>query len=208
MYWWDKLLLLLTGLVALYMIFRLSKAGEKLNKGAVAFYMLAFIVLLVAGVLLILLGYGILGSPLVVVVTTLIPLGLATGLVYDVKPEWSTGYLWFAIIGFVLIALGKLVPGLEGLGRVVLPIVHGIFGLTIVVMPYMAVSKGMAPGDFVWVAIGGILISLGGMALAFLKAGKQLLFFSEAVVLAILAPLLFVMALAYAWGLMKRLVAG
>jgi len=41
------------------------------------------------------------------------------------------------------------------------------------------------------------------MALAFLNAGSQLLFFSGAVVNAILAALLLLMALAFAWGFMK-----
>ena len=53
------------------------------------------------------------------------------------------------------------------------------------------------------VAIGGILIGAGGIALAFLKAGKQFLFFSQDVVMAILAPLLLVMALFFTWGFMK-----
>jgi len=45
------------------------------------------------------------------------------------------------------------------------------------------------------------------MALAFLKTGRQLLFFSEALVFTILAPLLLLMALAFTWGLMKKIKA-
>ena len=51
--------------------------------------------------------------------------------------------------------------------------------------------------------IGGLLIGLGGIALAFISAGSQLLFFSPAFVMQILAPLLLLMALAFAWGFMK-----
>ena len=47
------------------------------------------------------------------------------------------------------------------------------------------------------------MIGLGGIALAFLSAGKQLLFFSQDFVLTILAPLLFLTALFFALGLVK-----
>jgi len=207
MHWWDRILLLLTGLAALFMLVRLWNAHQRVPKGAYVGYMLAFAVLLVAGVLLILFGYGLLSSPWVVVVTTLIPLGLATGLVYDLKPEWAKAYLVFAVIGFLLIALAYL-GGMPGLGRVVLPIVHGIAGLTIVLLPLMAVAQGKADPAFALVALGGVLIGLGGMALAFLKAGKQLLFFSQAVVFAILAPLLLLMTLAYLFGLSAHVAKG
>jgi len=48
-----------------------------------------------------------------------------------------------------------------------------------------------------------MLIGLGGIALSFLSAGSQLLFFSQDLVLTILAPLLFLMSLAFAWGFVK-----
>ena len=54
-------------------------------------------------------------------------------------------------------------------------------------------------------ALGVGAIGLGGIALAFLKAGRQFLFFSEEVVFAILAPLLLLMVLAFAWGFIKEL---
>ena len=200
----DRILLLVTGLVALYALARFYQAYNKAPKTAYLAYMLSFLVLLVAGVLLIAFGYDLLGSPWVVVVTTLIPLGLATGLVYDLKPQWAKGYLAFAVIGFVLIAVAYL-GGMTGLGKVVLPIVHSIAGLTIVLLPLWAVSQGAAPAGFALVAVGGVLIGLGGIALAFLKVGKKFLFFSQEVVLTILAPLLLLMTLAYTWGFVKRL---
>ncbi len=204
MNWLDRVLLLITGLIALYALARFYQAYNKTPKTAYLAYMLSFLVLLVAGVLLIAFGYDLLGSPWVVVVTTLIPLGLATGLVYDLKPEWAKAYLAFAVIGFLLIAVAYL-GGMAALGKVVLPIVHSIAGLTIVLLPLWAVSQGAAPGAFAMVAVGGVLIGLGGIALAFLKAGKQFLFFSQQVVITILAPLLLLMALAYTWGFIKRL---
>lgn len=206
MTWLDRIILLLTGLTALYAIARVYQAHKKTPKIAYVLYMVAFAVLFVAGVLLILFGYGLLASPWVAVVTTLIPLGLATGLVYDLKPEWAKGYVVYAVLGFLAIAMVYL-GGLENLAKFVMPIVHGIAGLTIVLLPLIAVSQGTAPGGFVLVAVGGVLIGLGGIALAFLKMGKQFLFFSQDVVLTILAPLLFLMTLAYTWGFVKKLLA-
>jgi hypothetical protein len=69
--------------------------------------------------------------------------------------------------------------------------------------PIFASAKGSAPKGFFWVGIGGALIGLGGIALAFLSLGSQFLFFSQQFVLMILAPLLFLMSLAFAWGFMK-----
>ncbi len=202
----DRILLLLTGLVALYAVVRLYQAYNQSPRTAYLAYMVSFLVLLVAGVLLIVFGYGLLSSPWVVVVTTLIPLGLATGLVYDLKPQWGKAYLAFAVIGFLLIAVVYL-GGMEHLAKFVMPLVHGIAGLTIVLLPLMAVSSGAAPASFIWVAVGGVLIGLGGIALAFLKMGKQFLFFSQEVVITILAPLLLLMTLAYTWGLIKQLMS-
>jgi hypothetical protein len=51
--------------------------------------------------------------------------------------------------------------------------------------------------------VGGALIGIGGIALAFLTSGSQLLFFSQEFVLTILAPLLLLMTLAFTWGFMK-----
>ncbi len=206
MTWLDRIILLLTGLTALYAIWRVYQAHQKSPKTAYVLYMVSFAVLFVAGVLLILFGYGLLSSPWVVVVTTLIPLCLATGLVYDLKPEWAKGYSVYAVLGFLAIAVVYL-GGQESLAKFVMPLVHGIAGLTIVFLPLMAVTQGTAPGGFVLVSVGGVLIGLGGIALAFLKMGKQFLFFSQEVVLTILAPLLFLMTLAYAWGFVKKLIA-
>jgi phosphotransferase system glucose/maltose/N-acetylglucosamine-specific IIC component len=71
----------------------------------------------------------------------------------------------------------------------------------------MAQMDGKAPKGFFWVGIGGLLIGIGGIALAFLTSGSQLLFFSQEVVLTILAPLLLLMSLAFAWGFVKDVKA-
>ena len=73
-------------------------------------------------------------------------------------------------------------------------------GLVIFIGPFIA--KGAAKGFF-WVGVGGLLIGLGGIALAFLSFGSQLLFFSPQFVMTILTPLLLLMTLAFTFGFVK-----
>jgi divalent metal cation (Fe/Co/Zn/Cd) transporter len=79
--------------------------------------------------------------------------------------------------------------------------------LIIFLGPFLAKDK--APKGFWWVGIGGVLISIGGIALAFVTSGSQLLFFkSMDDILNILAPLLLLMTLAFTWGFVKQIKAG
>jgi hypothetical protein len=164
--------------------------------------MMGFLVLLVSGLLLIFLGYGILASPLVLTVASLIPLGISLGVMNQYYPKYKKAYAWFALIGFLAIAITSI-GGMDALKKIAVPVFHGVAGLVIFLGPIYASIKGAAPKGFFWVGIGGALIGLGGIALAFLSAGAQLLFFSQQLVLMILAPLLLLMSLAFAWGFMK-----
>lgn len=56
----------------------------------------------------------------------------------------------------------------------------------------------LATGLFAWVGAGGALIGIGGIALAFLKAGVPIL--PASFIFAILAPLLLLMTASFAWG--------
>lgn len=201
----DQIVLLATGLVALYLVWRFvdhyrQSPGKPLQD---IYYAASFAVLLVAGLLLIVLSYSVLQSPLVVIVAALIPLCLSLGLVSEFFPAWGKGYLIFALVGLVAIAVTRF-TGPAGLATGTLVIWHSIAGLIIFGLPLWAVTQGKAPGGFIGVTVGGVLIGLGGIALAFLKTGSQLLFFSPEVVFAILAPLLLLMTLAFAWGFMEK----
>jgi hypothetical protein len=201
----DQSILLATGLVALYLVWRFIddyrlSASKPLYD---IYYSISFAVLLVAGLLLIAFGYGVLQSPLVVIVAVLIPAGLSLGLVAEFLPRYEKPYLTFALVGLVAIAITRF-TGPAGLATVVLVVVHSVAGLLIFGLPLWAVAQGKTPLGFIGVTVGGALIGLGGIALAFLKAGRQLLFFSPGVVFAILAPLLLLMTLAFAWGLVKK----
>jgi len=196
----DKVFLLLTGLIAAYLCwyfwqrYNLNKALHNL------YYLMGFAVLLVSGLLLIFLGLGILKSPYVLTVASLIPLGISMGLAEEYFPSWKTYFKWFAALGFLAIAVTSI-AGMDSLKRIAVPLFHGVAGLVIFVGPFVA--KG-APKGFWWVGIGGLLIGLGGIALAFITMGKQLLFFSPELVMTILTPLLFLMTGAYVLGFAKK----
>ncbi len=202
----DRLVLLATGLVAIYLIWRFAQHSRTVKRSSEVYYIISFAVLLVAGLLLIAFTYDVLASPLVVIVAVLIPAGLATGLTAFVYPKYERPYLAFMLLGLVAIAVTRFTAA-GTLATIVLIIVHSVAGLTIFFLPIAAVKQQKAPAGFIWVTVGGGLIGLGGIALAFLKTGRQLLFFSQELVFTILAPLLLLMALAFAWGFVKLIKA-
>jgi hypothetical protein len=202
----DRLFLLLTGLVAMYLIWRFWDHYQATGKRFDLSYIVAFAVLLVAGLLLIVFTYDVLSSPWVVIVAVLIPAGLAAGLVGQVYPRYELPYLILMLAGLLAVAVTRF-TGPPALATITLIIVHSIAGLTIFFLPISAVVRDLTVAGFLWVTVGGALIGLGGLALAFLKTGGQLLFFSSDFVFTILAPLLFLMSLAFTWGFVKQMLA-
>ena len=190
----DRILLLITGLLAAYQIVVGVNGASTLSTWA---YIIAFGVLLIAGLLLIIMGFEPLENPLVVIVSTIIPLSLSTGLVAQFFPQWSTAYLIFAIIGFIVVVITRYkITGT--LSTVLLAVVHGIAGLTIFLMPIILSVQGITPGGFSLVGVGGALIGIGGLLLAFLKAGKPIL--PQNTILTVLPALLLLMTLAFVVG--------
>jgi len=199
----DRIILLVTGLAALYLTWRFYTRYSKEKKLHDMYYMMGFLVLLVSGLLLIWQGWAALKSPYVLTVATLIPLGISMGLMNQYFPKWKKPFAWFALIGLLAIAYTSITG--HDLKRFAVPIFHGVAGLIIFLGPFLLGAK--APKGFWWVGIGGALIGIGGIALAFLTSGKQLLFFSQEFVLTILAPLLLLMTLAFTWGFVKQVLA-
>ncbi|NQS91811.1 MAG: hypothetical protein HQ574_05320 [Chloroflexi bacterium] len=199
MFNFDGLILLLTGLTAIYLIWRFYTRYSKEKARYDIYYMMGFVVLLVSGLLLIFFGWGILASPYVLTVATLIPLGISMGLMHQFVSDYKKAYSWFALGGLLAIAITSI--GGMSLKSIAVPVFHGVAGLIIFGLPLFGTKD--APKGFGWVGIGGLLIGVGGIALAFLVSGSQLLFFSADFVFAILAPLLLLMTLAFAWGFMK-----
>ncbi len=190
----DRVLLLVTGLLAAHQV---VIGVEGLETLAVISYTIAFGVLLVACLLLIILGYEILDSPVVVVVSTIIPLSLSLGLVAEYLPDFVYPYLVFVVLGFLAVVITRFVaPG--RIAVIVLAVVHGISGLLITFLPvYLSLSGVTSPG-FVLVGVGGALIGIGGLLLSFLKTGKPVL--PRETILRILPVLLLLMTASFVAG--------
>ena len=199
----DRIILLVTGLAALYLTWRFYTRYSKEKKLYDIYYMMGFLVLLVSGLLLIWQGWEILASPYVLTVATLIPLGISMGLMNQYFPKWKKAYSWFALVGLLAIAYTSITG--HDLKRFAVPIFHGVAGLIIFLVPFLVKDK--AAKGFWWVGIGGALIGIGGIALAFVTSGSQLLFFDLDFILMILAPLLLLMTLAFTWGFVKQITA-
>lgn len=197
----DVIFLLGTGLIGLYLLQNLYRAYISQHTRFYLYYLTAFAILVIAGVVLIFAGYGVLSAPLIVAVTTLLPLFLSLGLVTEFYPRFEQLYRWFAAVGWIGIVLTRAFET-GGWETVILATVHSIAGLLIFGIPIIAAQGKSAEKKTLWVTVGGFLIGVGGIALAFLKAGAPIL--SEQTILAILAPLLFLMTLAFTIGLKRN----
>jgi hypothetical protein len=191
----DRLLVLATGLLAAYQI---VVGIDKLSTVPILAYTISFGVLLVAGLLLMILGFEALESPVVVVVSTVIPLSLALGLVWEHLPALRTLYLLFTVVGLaaVILTRSSAVPG--RLPTIVIAIVHGIAGLTIFLLPIVVALRGETGLAFALVGLGGALIGLGGLLLSFLKTGRPIL--SRPTILKVMPGLLLLMTICFVAG--------
>ena len=168
----DRVLLLITVLLAAYQI---VVGIDDLSTAPIIAYTIAFGVLLVAGLLLIILGFDVLESPIVVIVSTIIPLTLSLGLVWQHLASYRTVYLVFTIVGFAAVTLTRSIPMQNKLPVITIAITHGIAGMTIFLLPIILSAQGQMNPLFSLVGIGGALIGMGGLLLSFLKTGKPIL---------------------------------
>lgn len=191
----DRILLLLTGLLVAYQI---AVGIDGLGLFTITAYTFAFGVLLVAGLLMLILGFGVLDSPVVVIVSTIIPLGLSLGLAWEYLASYRIPYLLFTILGFATVIATRSLPMPGRLPVLVLAVVHGVAGLTIFLLPIIFAFTGQAKPGFALVGLGGALIGAGGLLLSFLKAGKPIL--SRETIFKVLPGLLFLMTLCFVIG--------
>jgi hypothetical protein len=194
----GRILLLLTALLAAYQV---AVGVDGFDTFPIICYTIAFGVLLVACLLLIILGFDILDSSLVVIVSTIIPLSLSLGLVWEYLGELRTYYLAFTVLGFLgIIITRQFTPG--RMAVIVLAVVHGIAGLVIFLLPILLSFQGLTNPGFSLVGVGGALIGLGGLLLSFLKTGRPLL--SRRAILSLLPSLLLLMTIAFVVGFALR----
>lgn len=168
----NRTLLLLTVLLASYQV---SAGIDGFTALPIIAYTIAFGVILIASLLIFILGMEVLDSPIVVIVSTIIPLSLAVGLVWQHLASMRTSYLVFAIIGFLAVTLTRSIHMQNKLPVIILAITHGIAGMTIFLLPIILAMQGQVKPPFSLVGVGGALIGVGGLLLSFLKTGKPIL---------------------------------
>lgn len=194
----DRILLLVTVLLAAYQI---SYGLNNLNPTATWSYTAGFGVLLVAGLLLIILGFEGLDSQVVVIISTLIPLSISLGLIAEHLPQFTIPYISFSVLSFLAVAVSRY--AVEGkIATVILALTHGIAGLLITFLPVFLSVQGKVSSAYILVGLGGALIGLGGLLLAFLKAGKPIL--PRKTILSVLPALLLLMTASYLAGFMLK----
>lgn len=191
----DRILILLTGLLAAYQI---VVGIDDLSTAPIIAYTIAFGVLLVALLLLLILGFEALDSPIVAVVSTIIPLSLSLGLVWEHLVSFQVPYLFFTVIGFAAVVLTRSTPMQNRIPTIVIAIVHGLAGITIFLLPIMISLQRSGNAGFALVGIGGALIGLGGLLLSFLKTGRPIL--SRETILKVMPSLLFLMTICFVAG--------
>ncbi len=190
----DRVLLLITGILAAYQV---AVGIDGFDTVPIIAYTIAFGVLLVAGLLLIILGFDVLDSPVVVIVSTIIPLSLSLGLIWQ-HASFGTSYLIFAIIRFAAVTLTRSIHTPGKIPTIVLAFVHGIAGMTIFLLPIILSVQGKTQPLFSLVGIGGALIGVGGLLLSFLKVGRPIL--SRETIFKVLPGLLLLMTLCFVIG--------
>jgi hypothetical protein len=194
----DRISLLITALLAAYQV---AIGIDGFESIAVICYTIAFGVLLVACLLIVILGFEILDSPLVVIVSTIIPLSLSLGLVWEYIPDSRNLYLVFSILGLIAVILTRhFSPGRPAV--IILAVVHGIAGMLIFLLPIVLSLQGETNPGFALVGVGGALIGIGGLLLSFLKTGSPIL--SRDQILTILPILLMLMTIAFVAGFALR----
>ena len=191
----DRILLLVTCLLSAYQVVVGINGLENIPTIA---YTMAFGVLLVAGLLILILGYGVLDSPVVVVVSTMIPLGLSLGLVWEYNIAWRIPYLVFTLIGFLAIIITRSTRMPGRIPTVILAFVHGVAGMIVFLLPCILAARGITNPGFALVGFGGALIGLGGLLLSFLKAGRPIV--SREIILRIFPWILLLMTTAFVAG--------
>lgn len=167
----DRILLLLTIVLASYQV---AVGIDDLDTLPIIAHTIGFGVLLVAGLLIFILGFDVLDSPVVVIVSTVIPLALSVGLVWQ-HASFRTSYLVFAIIGFLAVTLTRSIPTPGKIPTIVLAVVHGIAGMTIFLLPILLSIQGQTHPAFSLVGVGGASMGIVGLLLSFLKTGRPIL---------------------------------
>jgi len=198
-------LLLITGIAAI--LFGLFMVLDFLNNKKIhhLLWALSFIVLFIAGIILVLTNdYSLLLSPAVAALAALIPGGIAAGLFFVIFEEKTKlyGYIYtlFVLVMVVLIGIAKVVDS-PGAPATVM-IAHIPSGLSIILLPIYTTYKTK---DTDWKAllmsIGGIVVSIAGLLLALFRIGPGDIALLT-LILTLLPIILLLTAIFFAFGML------
>jgi len=187
----EELLTFLSSLLLLSIsLYRYFKRKEI----SYAMWSIAALAFLIISAALALLKLDALSLPITPYIGALYPAFMAAGILG--KDHWRE-YVIFIILMLFLMAMGQLFykPVFTG-AEVAL---HSISGLIIIFLPLIMVVRKRAPPAASLIGLGGLLISIGGLALAALMTQKPILPIETVIFL--LHPLLFLSAFLIAAGI-------
>lgn len=169
---YNRLTLILLVLLAGYQVVLGGNSSDNMAAWA---YTIGFGVLVIAGIILILLGNEVLERAIVVVISAVIPLTISLGLVIDYWPAWRWFYLWFIVIGYLIMVFSRA-ASFHRVSILSLGLFHAVAGLLIVLTPIAVIQRSSAVSlAILWISVGGVLMGMGGLLLAFLRSGRALL---------------------------------
>ncbi len=191
----DKIFLLATLMTASYEI---VKGINKYDNTAVLFFTIGFGVIIIASLLILIFNFEILSNRFVIIAAALIPISFAIAIVKTFYGKYYLYYLIFAILSLLLILITRFIGG-KLISVLSIIIGHGIAGLIIVFLPFFLFLSSKAEASVLFISVGGALIGIGGLLLAFLKTGKPII--SENTIFTILLPVLFFTTLFFSLGI-------
>lgn len=201
----DTILLLMTGLLSVIMAWLLIRNYKKTKKLSHICWATSLSVLFVSGVLIIFLGFEVLEEPIIPVIAAIIPIGMALGLLFEIW-ENTIGiiYLSYSLVVILLLLVARLDIILGSWSTILIMATHIPSGLIIVGLPIYYASKIDDDKSYYYFSIGGILISFGGILLAFVKLSEPLFgVFDQGLIYGILPLLLLIVGVFFILGISK-----
>jgi hypothetical protein len=199
----GALVLLVVGVVAIILALLLLKEYMASKKPYHLSWAVSFLVLFISGVLIILLGWGeTLAIDLVPPVAALIPACLAIGLVYAMWPKYGLLYTLYCVVLLAVLTMMKLDLFMGEMASFALMGIHIPSGLIITFLPlYTAFVSKETEWTAAFFGIGGLLISFGGVLLAFATVEGMTAILPLADIFAILPFLLLIVGVLFVLGI-------
>ena len=155
----NKIFLLATLLLSSYQV---VVGGHGIHQITIWSYTIGFGVLVISSVIILILGFETFDKPLVVILSSLIPLSFANGLVSQLSIGFAPWYLIFTFIGFLIIILTRFLNN-RFLANALLAIIHAIAGFTILLLPIYMVITQTYSSELSFFSVGGAIMGLGGI---------------------------------------------